>query len=98
MTIDSEEFGSVLKRVHGMLLDRVEAAKQARDLYGGEEREREHVEAAKDVFVLVHMIELVQHLSEETGELRDVIAAMGVGEQGNGMPALFASRKTDFLN
>lgn len=98
ITMDPEEFNQVLKRLHEFLLKRAEKAKEKKSLKPSHRAEVSHIEAAKDVFVLVHMIELVEHMSGEISELRAILSAMGADEVDSPVPEMFSSKKTGYLN
>ena len=98
ITLDPEEFNSVVHRVHELLSGRVDKAKASKDAKPTRRREGKHIEAAKDLFVFVHMMELIEHMSSEIADLRDTLTAVGVHEEGDEIPEMFAAKKTPFLN
>lgn len=71
--MDPEEFNDVVKRVHTFLIHRVEKAKEKRVEKPSPKSERQHVEATKDAFVFVHMMQLIEQMSEEISDLRDIL-------------------------
>ena len=97
--MEQAEFSAVVERVHRFLLDRAEHAKDERDRNENPATASAHVEAVKDVFVLVHTLELIEHLSSEVGELRETVQEMGGSDEGeSAFPQMFAVKKTEFLN
>lgn len=97
VSLDPEEFDQVVKRVHNFLLKRVTKAKEKKDAKPSERAADKHVEAAKDVFVFVHMIELIEHMSERIAELQGIIA--GEGPTTNlEVPEMFSLKKGSYLN
>jgi hypothetical protein len=99
ITVDPEEFNDIVKRVHGLLVNRVEKAKDRKDAKPTKRADKNHVEAAKDAFVFVHMMELIEHMSSEISDLREIIAGLGEAQQeGLDLPDMFSPKKTHFLN
>lgn len=102
VTMDTEEFEAVLERVHRQLFDRAKEAQEAKEKSGSEEDTKAHIEAAKDVFVVVHLIELVEHLSGEVSELRSVVEEMGgveiEVEALEQFPQMFSAPTGSFMN
>ncbi len=99
ITLSPEEFGQVVRRVHDFLVHRAERARTRKGSHPSERAAARHVEASKDAFVFVHMMELIEHLSNEIVGLRQALAVVGeVRASGSGPPALFSSKKTDLPN
>lgn len=101
ITLDPQEFNEVVKRVHTFLMKRVDKAKQKKKTRPSDRADNNHIEAAKDVFVFVHMMELIDHMSEEITELRDIITAMGGMEERESTISsfeMFAKSKKSYLN
>jgi N-glycosylase/DNA lyase len=101
VTLDPEEFNDVVKRVHSFLLSRAERAKEKKELKPSNKTQSNHVEAAKDVFVFVHMMELIEQMSEEISDLRDILSAMGGGPEEKSVVSsfdMFSSNKKHFVN
>ena len=101
ITLDPEEFNEVVKRVHAFLLSRVENAKVKKDLRPTVRTETNHIETAKDVYVFVQMMDLIEHMSAEISDLREIISAVGANRQADqelGLPEMFAGKRTKFLN
>lgn len=96
ITLDPEEFNAVAKRLHQRLQDQLQEAKQRRDKRATKQAVSEHVEAAKELFVLVHMMELIEHLTEQLAALRDDVES--ASEPDSDMPELFAPKRTDYMN
>jgi len=99
ITVDQEEFGTVLKRVHQLLIDRAERAQAKKIAKPTPKAEAKHVEAIKDVFALVYMMELVEHMTEEIADLREVLTLEGAQvEDTSSVPEMFAQSKARFIN
>jgi hypothetical protein len=102
--MEQEEFSAVVERVHQHLLDRAERAKDERDRDENPTTSSAHIEAVKDVFVLVHTLELIEHLSGEVAGLRNAIEEMGgtIVEEGesapNTLPQMFVTKPGTYLN
>lgn len=96
ITLDPEEFNEVTKRLHQKLQDQLQEAKERRDKRATKQAVSDHVEAAKELFVLVHMMELIDHLTEEVATMRENIEK--AAELDPDMPELFAPKRTDYLN
>jgi hypothetical protein len=93
----------VCQRVHAFLLNRAEKAKVKRDKEPTEKSDEKHLEAAKDVFVFVHLMELVESMTQEILDLRQIIGSIGEDiEDSSGpldhTPEMFSSPKKTFLN
>jgi hypothetical protein len=78
--MSTEEFGDVCQRVHNLLRERADHAKEKRDRKPSARSKDVYVETSKDVFVFVHLMELVEHMTNEIGDLRQIIASMGYEE------------------
>lgn len=101
VTLDPEEFNDVVKRVHTFLLNRAERAKEKKEIQPSERAQSKHIEAAKDVFVFVHMMELIENMSEEISDLRDILAASGGLEEENSVVSsfnMFSTNKKHYVN
>ncbi len=99
VVLSPEEFNAVVKRVHEFLLFRTEKARAKKEAKPSDRAESKHLEAAKDVFVFVHMLELIEHMAAEIADLRGMLAAMGVENQEVELPEMFAvAKKTGYLN
>lgn len=98
ITLDPEEFNSVVRRVHEMLSGRVDKAKASKDAKPTRRREGKHVEAAKDLFVFVHMMELIEHMSSEIADLREAMVALGVHADEDEIPEMYSAKKTPYMN
>lgn len=100
ITMDPEEFNEVVKRVHSFLLNRVEKAKEKKDAKPSERSSEKHIEAAKDVFVFVHMMQLIEQMSEEISDLRDIIESVGNQEQRSNVSSFetFSTPKKTYWN
>ncbi len=101
VTVDPEEFNEIVKRVHEMLSNRMDRAKEKKEMRPTKRSYKNHVEAAKDVYVFAHMIQLIEHMSHEISDLREMLSTVGdfVDEGPNAdMPNMFSSKKTSYLN
>jgi len=97
ITVDPEEFNEIVKRIHGLLLSRSEKAKDKKEMRPTRRSMSNHVEAAKDAFVFSHMIELIEHMSSEISNLRDMMSNFG-DMSGPDLPDVFSPKKTNFPN
>lgn len=99
MTLDQEEFNSVVKRVHEMLLVRAEKANDRKKTRPTPRSISKHVEAAKDVYVFIHMMELIEHMSHEISDLREMLSAIGdVEDEDTRMSDIFSAKKKNYIN
>ena len=98
ISMDHEEFGDVCRRVHEMLLSRAEKAKNRRDVRPTSRSEKNHIEAAKDAFAFSHMMELVEAMSEEISNLREIVITSGEMRESSETPEMFSGPKKKFLN
>lgn len=112
VTLDQEEFNRVCKKVHAFLLDRAEKAREKKENRPTKRSMQNHIEASKEVFVFVHLIELVENMTEEIADLRSIISQMN-GEEGtieevvgtddspsplSDVPEMFSTNKKQFIN
>ena len=100
VTVDQDEFNDVLKRVHRMLISRAEKARDKHLAHPTPLNDTKRIDAVKDVYALVHMMELVEYMSEEITDLREL---MHLEEQLEGnvtteTPEMFSQDKTKFIN
>jgi hypothetical protein len=98
ITIDEEEFNDVLKRVHELLLSRVERAHTKKLAKPSKRAEEKHIETVKDVFALTHMIELVEHMTEEIAELRELVDFENRHSTAVSSFEMFSGNKKDYVN
>lgn len=98
ITIDEEEFNEVLKRVHGILINRVERAQAKKLAKPCKKTEERHIETIKDVFALTHMMELVEHMTEEIADLRDMLELQQTRKNNVQSFEMFSAQKKDFVN
>lgn len=101
VTVTTEEFGEICQRVHKFLLDRADEAKGRRDKRATKKNVEDHLEFSKDVFAFVHLMELVDNMTTEIQELRDIINAIGMDADPDGdedLPELYSAPKKQFLN
>jgi len=99
ITVDPEEFNEIVKRIHKLLVSRADNAKDKKEMRPTKKSRSNHVEAAKDAFVFSHMIELIEHMSHEISNLREMLTSFNdVPEMGPDLPDVFAPKKTHFLN
>lgn len=107
VTMTTEEFGEVCQRVHTFLIKRAERARQRREYRTNPKTREDQVETAKDVFAFVHLMEMVDHMSEEIANLRQIIAGAGIeeadpdefaGAQEEVLPEMFAGPRKQYLN
>lgn len=70
ITLDADEFNEVCQRVHGMLVTRANKAWQKHQMTQTDKSSNVHIETSKDAFAFIHLLELVEHMTEEIHELR----------------------------
>ena len=75
VTLDADEFNRVCKRVHGLLTMRADKAWDKHQNSPNEKTSDKHIEASKDAFAFIHLLELVEHMTEEIHNLRMYAAA-----------------------
>ena len=99
ITVDPEEFNEILKRLHSMLITRAETARAKKEASPSEKNDSNHVEAIKDAFALTHLMQLVDAMTEEITDLRELLQFDAVEENPIVRPSkLHISKKTTFLN
>lgn len=81
ITMDPEEFSEVCKRLNQMLATRVERAWRKKSSRPSTRAQRNHVEAAKDAFAFIHLLDLVEHMSHEIFELRQEVGLINEVDQ-----------------
>ena len=79
-------------------MNRAERAKAKYNLSPSERTETKEIEAAKDVFVFVHMMELIEHMAGEIHELRDLLQDASEELAEPEMPEMYSVKKGDFIN
>lgn len=80
ISLDGEEFNNVLKRMRDTLASKAERAKERKEKAPSRRSSKAYVEASKDIFVFVHLLELVESMTEEISDLRDIISALPVNQ------------------
>lgn len=101
ITMDPEEFSEVCKRLNQMLSSRVERAWQKKSKKPSSKATKNHVEAAKDAFAFIHLMDLVEHMSQEIFELRQEVQVLSeTDDLDDDVPAqIFAPpSKKSYLN
>lgn len=105
VTLDQEEFNKVCKRVHSMLMARVDKAREKKEKKPSKRSAANHIEASKEVFVFVHLLELVENMTEEISDLRNLVSSVTGGDDEDdennavsGWPEMFAANRKKFLN
>jgi len=77
ITMNSEEFKEVCKRLNVLLTARVEKAWEKKQRRPSEKASKSHVEASKEAFAFIHLMDLVKHMSEEIHGLRMEVQMIG---------------------
>jgi hypothetical protein len=100
VTLDQEEFNAVCKRVHSFLLSRAEKAKKKCDVKPTKRSSALHIEASKEVFVFIHLLELVESMTEEISDLRTIISNVQSDDSDDSTPTpqIFSQNRKRFLN
>lgn len=102
ITMDPEEFNEVCKRLNQMLTSRVEKAWQKKSKTPSNKAVKNHVEAAKEAFAFIHLLDLVEHMSQEIFELRQEVEVLGgdeIFEDDEPAPQAFSGpAKKNYLN
>ena len=78
ITMDPDEFNRVCKRLHEMLSSRVQDAWDRKDKRPTSRMINNHIEACKDAYAFIHLIDLVEHMSQEIYELRTELEDLGL--------------------
>jgi hypothetical protein len=97
VSLSTEEFGQICQRVHKHLLDRAEDAHEKCKKHPTDRSRDVQVETAKDVFVFVHLMELVEGMTKEILEHRQRLAENMVDDPSE-IPELFSTAKKEYLN
>ena len=98
VSLSPDEFNSVVKRVHSFLMNRAERAKDKFNRSPSEKSEEKEIEAAKDVFVFVHMMELIEHMAGEIHDLRDLLSEAQEELSEPEVPEMYSTKKGSFVN
>lgn len=106
VTLDQDEFNKVCKRVHSLLMTRVEKAREKKDKQPTKKATNNHIEASKEVFVFVHLLELVENMTEEISDLRAIISQVTGDDDDETptrnvtttVPEMFSMKKKTYLN
>lgn len=76
ITLDAEEFQKVCQRVHELLTTRAEKAWKKHQKSPNNKTSDSHVEASKDAFAFVHLMELVEHMTIRINDMQMMISLM----------------------
>ena len=100
ITMDPEEFNRVCKRLNQMLTSRVEKAWEKKQRKPTKKTSNNHIEATKDAFAFIHLMELVEHMSEEIYGLRMELQTLGTDDDDDIGPSWMAppGSKKNFMN
>ena len=80
IVLQPEEFNDAMRRVHGLLVKRAESARERAEEHPSVRSERRDDEASKDAAAFVHMMHLIQQMTEEVEGLREVLEGVRSGE------------------
>jgi hypothetical protein len=98
ITMTNDEFGPACQRIHSQLVSRMKKLKVKHDR--GTATQDDFVEASKDVFAFVHLMELVEAMTDEIAQLRSLAEANGFVEEEErviGISSLVPTKKS-YLN
>lgn len=95
ITLDADEFNQVCHRVHKLLTERADKAWQKHQKKPSQKSSDSHVEASKDAFAFVHLLELVEHMTAEIHDLRMTVSVMS---QDDDIVSVVKNKKKDYLN
>ncbi len=101
ITMTTEEFGQVCRRVHKFLLDRADKNKNKRDTKPTKRSTENAVEAAKDVFAFVHLMEMVEEMTQEIYDLRQMVSAVDEDDEdepGLSFSNILSKPKKHYMN
>ena len=99
VTMDAEEFTNVCQRLHEMLNGRVNKAWKKYQKTADDKDSDNHVEASKDAFAFVHLLEMVEHMTEEIRDMREALHSAGYEEDEGGTIAVVSDvLKKQYLN
>ncbi len=98
INLKPEEFNSIVQRVHGLLVRRIERAHARKQAHPSERSASNYIEVSKDAVVFVHMMKLIEHMSYEIGDLRQMLTALGASKGTSDLPELFGPKKTNLPN
>ena len=99
VTLNAEEFSRVCKRVNGMLTARVQRAWEKKRKQHSDKAASNHIEASKDAFAFIHLMDLVEHMSEEIHDLRMELAASDCNcDDDDRMAIVGDAKKRSYLN
>jgi hypothetical protein len=81
-------------------MHRVEKAKEKMDSKPSDRSSNKHIEAAKDVFVFVHMLQMIEAQTEEITELRNFLDTVSEEEEPSQVSSFeqFSGSKKKYLN
>ena len=77
ITLDPEGFSAVVRRVHEFLVHRAEKAVVKKEAHPTKRSMSNYIETSKDLFVFTHMMEMIEHMSQEISELREIVSQVG---------------------
>jgi len=102
ITMNSEEFKAVCKRLNVLLTARVEKAWEKKQRRPTKRADKNHVEASKEAFCFIHLMDLVEHMSREIHGLRteiELISEMDADEVGEvNFSPVSEPRRKKYLN
>jgi hypothetical protein len=86
ITMDPEEFNEVCKRLNQLLSSRVEKAWEKKSRRPSKRSADNHIEAAKEAFAFIHLLDLVEHMSNEIYELRQEVDTLSEMDEDDDTP------------
>jgi hypothetical protein len=102
VTLDQDEFNKVCRRVHFMLMSRAEKAREKKEKRPTKRSNQNYIEASKEIFVFVHLMELVESMAEEITDLRSILSVMSERDGSRAgqlqVPDVFFSNKKHYPN
>lgn len=98
VTLDAQEFNQVCKRVNELLTSRAQKAWEKKCSRPSPKATENHIEASKDAFAFIHLMDLVEHMTNEIHELRLELAVMSDSDDDDSISVVRQTPKRTYLN
>ena len=98
ITLDADEFNKVCQRLHKMLSSRVDKAWKKHAKHPTDKSSDNHVEASKDAFAFIHLMEMVESMTAQIAEMQMELEMMSGGDDGEYVSPVGPPRQKTYLN
>ena len=99
VTMDAKDLNKVCRRINELLNSRAQKAWEKQKKRPTQKSQENHIEASKDAFAFVHLMEIVEHMTHEIHDLRMELAIVADDDDDDNITSIVSQpRKRKYLN